>query len=39
MKINKPVENIMRDLAERAKELACLYKVDELLNQQDNPRD
>ena len=33
----KPSNHIMRDLTERAKELACLYRVDEILNRQDLP--
>ena len=27
-----PVDQILRDLEERAKELGCLYRVDELLS-------
>ncbi len=33
----KPIEEVMRALRERAKELACLYRVNELLNRQDSP--
>lgn len=32
---NQPVENLLYDLQERAKELNCLYKVQELLANQD----
>ncbi len=28
---NKPIDRILHDLQERAKELNCLYKVDEIL--------
>ncbi|MCA9756860.1 MAG: nucleotidyltransferase domain-containing protein [Candidatus Eisenbacteria bacterium] len=32
-----PIESILHDLRERAKELACLYRVDEILHLQDSP--
>jgi len=32
---NKPIENLLRDLKERAKELSCLYEVEEILNRSD----
>lgn len=32
---NKPIENLLRDLKERAKELSCLYEVEEILNKSD----
>ena len=35
----KPNEDFMRDLTERAKELACFYRVDEILNHQNTPTD
>ncbi len=31
-----PVENLMDSLKERAKELSCIYKVDEILKNQDS---
>ena len=31
-KRNKQIDNLLRDLQERAKELNCLYKVEEILN-------
>ncbi len=37
--INQPVNNIIEQLQERAKELHTLYKVHELINQQDAPID
>lgn len=33
------ITSILRDLQERAKELNCLYRVDELLNKRDEPLD
>jgi predicted nucleotidyltransferase len=36
-KPDKPVEEILHSLQERAKELKCLYRVDELLSQLDRP--
>ena len=35
----KPIEDILRSLRERAKELDCLYRVDELLNRLEKPQD
>lgn len=35
----KPIENILHSLQERAKELNCLYRVDELLSQLDRPEE
>ena len=32
MSENKPMDNLLRDLQERAKELNCLYMVEEVLN-------
>jgi predicted nucleotidyltransferase len=32
---NQPIENLLRDLKERAKELSCLYEVEEILNRSD----
>jgi pyruvate,water dikinase len=34
-----PIEQILRSLQERAKELNCLYAVDEILNRHDKPED
>ncbi len=34
-----PVDRILHDLQERAKELNCLYRVDELLGREDAPVD
>ncbi len=31
MSADKPTDSILHDLQERAKELSCLYEVDELL--------
>jgi hypothetical protein len=31
----RPLDRVLRDLQERAKELTCLYRVDEILNQRD----
>ncbi|MGD8413718.1 MAG: PEP/pyruvate-binding domain-containing protein [Candidatus Latescibacterota bacterium] len=36
-KQEKPIENILHSLQERAKELNCLYRVDELLSELDRP--
>ncbi len=33
--MNKPIDKILEDLQERAKELNCLYKIEELLNNPD----
>ncbi|MHC5008556.1 MAG: hypothetical protein ACYTGF_14490, partial [Planctomycetota bacterium] len=33
------IENILQSLQERAKELNCLYRVDEILSQSDVPVD
>ena len=33
------IENILQSLQERAKELNCLYQVDEILSQRDAPVD
>lgn len=38
-KQEKQVENILHSLRERAKELNCLYRVDELLSQLDRPEE
>jgi pyruvate, water dikinase len=35
----RPIEEILRDLQERAKELDCLYKIEELLKDPKAPRD
>jgi pyruvate,water dikinase len=35
----KPIENILRSLRERAKELDCLYRVDELLSRLEKPQE
>ena len=35
MSTQKPVNILLNDLKERAKELTCLYKVQELLNDKD----
>lgn len=35
MNENQPIENLLRDLRERAKELSCLYEVEEILNKSD----
>jgi len=37
--IEKPTDEIIRALQERAKELSCLYQVGEILNQKDVERD
>jgi pyruvate,water dikinase len=34
---DKPIDRILHDLQERAKELNCLYRVDELLGREDAP--
>ena len=34
---NKPLEKIIVDLKERAKELNCLYEVQEILSKFDDP--
>ena len=34
-----PLDRILHDLQERAKELNCLYRVDELLGREDSPVD
>jgi hypothetical protein len=39
MSTSEGVESILGALRERAKELNCLYAVDEILNRQDVPRD
>ena len=39
MPTDKPVDEILRALQERAKELSCLYQVDEILNQKEIERD
>lgn len=39
MNDNKPLDKIIVDLKERAKELNCLYKVQELLNSAENVND
>ena len=36
---DKPIDRILHDLQERAKELNCLYRVDELLGREDAPVD
>ena len=36
---DKPIEDIVRALQERAKELNCLYRVDEILSQTSADRD
>jgi hypothetical protein len=36
---DKPVDRILHDLQERAKELNCLYRVDELLGREEAPLD
>jgi len=36
---DKPIDRILHDLQERAKELNCLYRVDELLGREDAPLD
>jgi len=36
---DKPLDRILHDLQERAKELNCLYRVDELLGREDAPVD
>lgn len=38
MSAHKPVNILLNDLKERAKELTCLYKVQELLNDKDKTR-
>jgi len=38
-KQEKPAGNILHSLQERAKELNCLYRVDELLSQLDRPEE
>jgi len=35
MSDNKPLDKIIIDLQERAKELNCLYRIQELLNRSD----
>lgn len=35
--INKPLKSIIKDLQERAKELNCLYKIEELLSNPEAP--
>ncbi len=35
MSAEKPIDSILHDLQERAKELNCLYRVDELLGRKD----
>ena len=35
----KPIDRILHDLQERAKELNCLYRVDELLGREEAPLD
>ena len=35
----KPIDRILHDLQERAKELHCLYRVDELLARENDPLD
>ena len=32
---DKPIDRILHDLQERAKELNCLYRVDELLGREE----
>ena len=39
MPTEKPMDEIIRALQERAKELSCLYQVDEILNQKDVEQD
>ena len=39
MSENKPLDKIIGELKERAKELNCLYKVQELLNRTDSIND
>ena len=36
---DKPIDRILHDLQERAKELNCLYRVDELLGREEAPLD
>jgi hypothetical protein len=36
---DKPIDRILHDLQERAKELNCLYRVDELIGREDAPLD
>ena len=36
---DKSVEDILTALQERAKELACLYRVDEIMNRTGVPQD
>jgi hypothetical protein len=36
---DKPMDEILLALQERAKELHCLYRVDEILSRQDVDRD
>ena len=36
---DKPIDRILHDLQERAKELNCLYRVDELLGREETPLD
>jgi pyruvate, water dikinase len=39
MTADKPIDRILHDLQERAKELNCLYRVDELLGREETPLD
>ena len=37
--LERPIDNVLNSLKERAKELHCLYRVDETLNRLEKPED